>query len=99
VTTAAWGAILLAAALAAVAFHAWRWRRGRMTTLQFGAGLVARVGFILLGVLYAFDLEYRWPRAPLYGRGVVGVGILLNLTANTIERIRYARGGGAEPDE
>lgn len=73
-----------------------------MTTLQFAAGLIARAGFLFLGILYAFGLVYRWPRAPLIGLGIVGAGIVLNLAAGIIENVRRARapyGGNDHPDD
>jgi uncharacterized protein with PQ loop repeat len=91
VNTATWGLILIFAALVAIALQFRRLRTHRITELQFAAGMIARVGFLLLGILYATDLVYRWPRAPLIGLGVVGVGIVLNLTAGVIENIRRAR--------
>ena len=90
-TTATWGIILVAAALVAIGLQVRRWRAARITALQFAAGMVARAGFLFLGILYASDLVYRWPRAPLLGLGIVGVGIVLNLAAGIIENIRYAR--------
>lgn len=97
-TTATWGIILLAAALVAIGLQVRRWRAAQITTLQFGAGLIARVGFLVLGILYASGLVYRWPRAPLYGLGIVGIGIVLNLTAGVIENIRRARSSRHEGD-
>lgn len=90
-STATWGLILIIAALVAIAFQVQRLRTHQITGLQFAAGMIARGGFLLLGILYATDLVYRWPRAPLIGLGIVGVGILLNLTAGVIENIRRAR--------
>ena len=90
-THTTWGIILLVAALVAIGLQVRRWRARRMTTLQFAAGLIARGGFLILGILYAFGLVYRWPRAPLIGLGIVGAGIVLNLTAGIIENVRRAR--------
>lgn len=90
-TTATWGIILLVAALVAIALQVRRWRAAHITTMQFAAGLVARAGFLFLGILYASGLVYRWPRAPLLGLGIVGLGIVLNLTAGIIENLRRAR--------
>ncbi|HEX2167313.1 MAG TPA: hypothetical protein VHG09_08810 [Longimicrobiales bacterium] len=97
-TTVTWGIILLIAALIAIGLQVRRWRAAHISTLQFGAGMIARAGFLFLGILYASGLVYRWPRAPLYGLGVVGFGILLNLTAGVIDNIRRARSPGHEDD-
>lgn len=88
---AAWGVILSSAALVAIALQIRRLRSRQITILQFAGGMIARVGFLFLGILYAAGLVYRWPRAPLIGLGMVGAGIILNLTAGVIENIRRAR--------
>jgi hypothetical protein len=88
---AAWGVILSIAALVAIALQIRRLRSQRITILQLAAGMFARVGFLFLGILYATGLVYRWPRAPLIGLGIVGAGIILNLTAGVIDNIRRAR--------
>lgn len=90
-TTAAWGVVLTVAALVAIGYQVHRLRTARITTLQFAAGMVARGGFLLLGILYATDLVYRWPRSPIIGLGVVGAGIVLNLIAGIIENFRLTR--------
>lgn len=90
-STATWGIILTVAALVAIGFQIHRLRTAQITTLQFAAGMVARGGFLLLGILYASDLVYRWPRAPLIGLGIVGLGIVLNLVAGIIETVRGTR--------
>lgn len=90
-TTATWGIVLTVAALVAIGLHVRRLRAARITMLQFAAGMVARGGFLILGILYASDLIYRWPRAPLIGLGIVGIGIVLNLLAGIIENIRRTR--------
>lgn len=90
-TPATWGIVLVIASLVAIGLQVRRWRTHQVTTMQFAAGIVARAGFLFLGVIYAADLIYRWPRAPLIGLGVVGLGIALNLTAGIIENIRRAR--------
>lgn len=92
VTAELWGGVLTAAAVIALFLHTRRWRRGQVTSLQYGAGLIARAGFLVLGLLYATGLVYRWSRAPVYGLGVVGAGIVLHLTAGVIDNIRRARG-------
>ena len=97
-TTSTWGLVLLLAALVAIGLQVRRWRTRRMTTLQFAAGLIARVGFLCLGILYATGLVYRWPRAPLIGLGIVGAGIVLNLTAGVIDNIRRARAPYGDSD-
>jgi hypothetical protein len=89
--TATWGVILIIAALVASGLQVRRLRSHQITGLQFVAGMIARAGFLFLGILYATDLVYRWPRAPLIGLGIVGIGIILNLTAGVIENIRRAR--------
>jgi hypothetical protein len=91
VTTQAWGILLTIAALVAIVLQFRRWRAGRVTTLQLVAGFVARLGFVLLGVIYSTGLAQRWTRAPLYGLGIVGIGIVLNLTAGVIESVRAGR--------
>lgn len=98
-TTAAWGMILAVAALVAIGLQVRRWRAARITTLQFAAGMVARAGFLVLGILYASDLVYRWPRAPLLGLGIVGAGIVLNIAAGIIENIRHARSPSGPADD
>lgn len=90
-TTATWGIILTIASLVAIGWQVGRWRAHHVTTMQFAAGMIARAGFLFLGVIYAADLIYRWRRAPLIGLGIVGVGIILNLSAGIIENVRRAR--------
>ncbi|HSJ29879.1 MAG TPA: hypothetical protein VK933_00500 [Longimicrobiales bacterium] len=97
-THAAWGIVLLVAALIAIGLQVRRWRARRITTLQFAAGLIARGGFLVLGILYAFRLVYRWPRAPLVGLAIVGAGIVLNLAAGIIDNIRRARAPFGDSD-
>ena len=89
--TATWGLVLASASLVAIGLQVRRWRAHHITTLQFAAGMVARAGFLFLGIIYAGGLIYRWSRAPLIGLGIVGLGIALNLTAGIIENIRRAR--------
>lgn len=93
-----WGIILSIAALVAIALQVRRLRSHQVTVLQFAAGMVARTGFLLLGIVYATELIYRWPRAPLIGLGIVGAGIILNLTAGIIENIRRARAPRVEDE-
>jgi hypothetical protein len=93
-----WGFILSIAALVAIALQVRRLRSHQITVLQFAAGMIARAGFLLLGLLYATELVYRWPRAPLIGLGIVGAGIVLNLTAGIIENIRRARAPRVEDE-
>lgn len=97
-THATWGIVLLLAALVAIGLQVRRWRARRLTTLQFAAGLIARMGFLFLGILYAAGLVYRWPRAPLIGLGIVGAGIVLNLAAGIIDNIRRARAPWGDGD-
>lgn len=95
-----WGLVLIAAALVAIGLQFRRWRQARATTVQFAVGLVARAGFLFLGIIYASDLIYRWPRAPLVGLGIVGLGIALNLVVGIADNIRRARAPyDAGPDE
>lgn len=86
-----WGIILIVAALVAIGLHFRRWRTQRITNLAFAAGLIARAGFVALGIMYAFAFVDRYPRAPVYGLAVVGVGIILNLLAGIIDNIRRSR--------
>ncbi|HEX6133366.1 MAG TPA: hypothetical protein VFZ24_05370 [Longimicrobiales bacterium] len=90
-TTSVWGIILTVAALIAVVLHTRRWRAQRVTALQFGAGMVARAGFVLLGLMYALHYVERWPRAPVVGLAIVGVGIVLNLLAGILAGIQRSR--------
>lgn len=90
-TTAAWGIVLVVVALVTIVLQARRWRRGRIDGLQLAAGMVARAGFLFLGIIYAAGLVYRWPRAPLYGLVVVGIGIVLNLLAGILANISRTR--------
>jgi hypothetical protein len=98
-TTAAWGIILIIAAVVAMALQLRRWRTRQITAMLFAAGMIARAGFLFLGVIYAADLIYRWRRAPLVGLGIVGLGIVLNLTAGIIESIRRAGAPYDNPDD
>lgn len=86
-----WGLVLIAAALVAIGLQFRRWRQARITTVQFAVGFVARAGFLFLGIIYVSDLIYRWPRAPLIGLGIVGVGIALNLVVGIADNVRRAR--------
>lgn len=96
--SALWGGILALAAVVAIALQIRSWRAHRMTGLQFAAGLVARGGFLFLGLIYATRLADGWRRAPLIGLWIVGVGIVLNLTAGIIENIRRSRATGPAGD-
>lgn len=86
-----WGWLLIAAALISLTLQVMHWRRGRISAAQAGTAVLARSGFLLLGVIYVFGLVERWPRAPLLGLVVVGTGIFLHLTVNVIHNLR--RGG------
>jgi hypothetical protein len=99
VTTATWGIVLTVAALVAIGLQVRRLRSARITTLQFAAGMIARGGFLMLGILYASGLVYRWPRAPLIGLGIVGIGIVLNLVAGIFDNIRRTRSLHRNEDE
>lgn len=90
-TTATWGIVLVIAALLAIALHVRRWRARQVPTMQFAAGMIARAGFLFLGVIYATGFVYGQPRAPLLGLGIVGIGIVLNLAAGVIDNIRRTR--------
>jgi hypothetical protein len=87
-----WGWLLIVAALGAVSLQLLHWRRGRISAARALTGVLARTGFLLLGIIYVTDLIVRYPRAPLYGLSVVGVGILLHLLAGVVERHRRATG-------
>jgi putative membrane protein len=67
------------------------WRRGRISTAQAVTGMIARSGFLVLGVIYVTDLIVRYPRAPLLGLAIVGGGIFLHLTVNIISNIRRSK--------
>jgi uncharacterized protein with PQ loop repeat len=97
-TTSTWGIILVVAALVAIGLQVRRWRAGRVTTMLFAAGMIARAGFLFLGIIYAADLVYRWRRAPLIGLGIVGIGIALNLVAGIIENVRRSRASYDDED-
>jgi Kef-type K+ transport system membrane component KefB len=99
VTPVAWGVVLCVAALIAMGLQLRRWRARRITTMQFAAGMIARAGFLFLGITYAAELVYRWRRAPLIGLGIVALGIILNLIAGIIENIRRARAPYDNDDE
>lgn len=98
-TTATWGVVLTIAALIAIGLQIRRLRSAQITTIQFAAGMIARGGFLILGILYASDLVYRWPRAPLIGLGIVGIGIVLNLVAGIIENVRHTRSRYRDEDQ
>lgn len=86
-----WGLVLIIVTLVTVFLLIRRFRAGRITTLHLVAGLIARAGFLLLGIVYVTEIIDRNRRAPIYGLAVVGAGIALNLLANVIENIRRAR--------
>lgn len=83
-----WGGILIIAALISLALQVHHWRRGRLTTAQFAAGSLARAAFLFLGIIYATDLVARWPRLPIAGLFIVGIGIFLNMAVNVLHRHR-----------
>ncbi|MEX1184480.1 MAG: hypothetical protein WEF86_14810 [Gemmatimonadota bacterium] len=84
----AWGAVLIAAALLSLGLQVMHLRRGRITAMQAGTGMIARGGFLLLGVIYVTGLVERWPGAPLFGLAVVGIGIFLHLAAGILQNLR-----------
>ncbi|HEX6307404.1 MAG TPA: hypothetical protein VFZ69_04395 [Longimicrobiales bacterium] len=86
-----WGIVLVAAALIAVGLHVRRWRLGRITGLQFWAGMIARLGFVVLGLMYATGYVDRSRRAPIWGLAIVGIGIVLNLLAGILAGVRHGR--------
>jgi hypothetical protein len=86
-----WGLILIVVALATIVLQIRRFRTGRLSRLQLAAGMIARLGFLFLGILYATDLVAEHRRAPFIGLGIVGAGIALNLVAGVVENIRRAR--------
>ena len=93
-----WGLILSVVALVTIGLQIRRYRARRITTLQMVAGMVARIGFLFLGVVYVTELIDRNRRLPLIGLAIVGVGIALNLAAGIAENIRRAR-APVTPDE
>jgi hypothetical protein len=86
-----WGWLLIAAALISLGLQLMHWRRGRISTAQAVTGMIARSGFLVLGVIYVTDLIVRYPRAPLLGLAIVGGGIFLHLTVNIISNIRRSK--------
>lgn len=86
-----WGMVLIVAAVLSLGLQAMHWRRGRISTAQAVTAMLARSGFLVLGVIYVTGLVERWPRAPFIGLAIVGIGILLHLTANVVHNVR--RGG------
>jgi Kef-type K+ transport system membrane component KefB len=98
-TTAMWGVVLIIAALIAAGLQFRRWQQARITALQLAVGMVARGGFLFLGIIYATGLIYRWPRAPLIGLGIVGIGIVLNLVTGILDNIRRSRARYSTHDE
>lgn len=96
-----WGWLLVAVAAITIGLTVHRYRRGLITTLQFGVAMIARLAFLFLGVVYVTELIVRYPRLPLAGLFVVGLGIFLNLAVNTWERVRRdrARSRVELPDE
>jgi hypothetical protein len=86
-----WGWLLIAAALISLGLQLMHWRRGRISTAQAVTGMIARSGFLVLGVIYVTDLIVRYPRAPLLGLAIVGGGIFLHLTVNIISNTRRSK--------
>jgi hypothetical protein len=89
-----WGALLIAVALVTLFLQFRRFQRGQATLLQLGAGTIARLGFLFLGIIYVTGYVEQNRRAPLIGLGIVGVGIALNLVAGIMDNIRRARSPG-----
>ena len=89
--TTGWGIVLIVAALLSLGLQLMHWRRGRINAVQAATGMLARAGFLLLGVVYVAGLVERWPRAPFIGLAVVGIGILLHLAANVVQNLRGSR--------
>jgi hypothetical protein len=92
-----WGAILIVAALVALAIQYHHWRRGRLSTLQMLAGGVARLAFLFLGIVYATSLIDRWPKLPLAGLFVAGIGIFLNMAVNVFTLLRRSHAEDSTP--
>jgi hypothetical protein len=86
-----WGWLLIAAALISLSLQVMHWRRGRISTAQAVTGMIARGGFLVLGIIYVTDLIIRYRRAPLVGLGIVGAGIFLHLTVNVLSNMRRRR--------
>lgn len=83
-----WGGLLILIAAAGLALQARHWQRGRLTAGQAVTGMIARGGFLLLGIIYVAGLAETWRRAPFYGLAIVGLGIFLHLAVNVYHRIR-----------
>jgi hypothetical protein len=90
-----WGLVLIAVAVVTIVLQVRRYRAHRITTLQLLAGMVARAGFLFLGIVYVTELVVAHRRLPLVGLFIVGVGIALNLVAGIIANVRRARAGDA----
>lgn len=86
-----WGWLLIAAAVTSLGLQLMHWRRGRISTAQAVTGMIARSGFLVLGIIYVTDLIIRYPRSPLLGLAIVGGGVFLHLTMNVIASIRRGR--------
>lgn len=86
-----WGLILVVVALVTIGLQIRRYRARRITTPQMLAGMVARFGFLFLGIVYVTELIERNRRLPLIGLAIVGLGIALNLVAGIVENVRRAR--------
>jgi hypothetical protein len=80
--------VLIVAAILSIALQYRHYRRGVYTKRRAIAGIIARSGFLVLGVIYATGLVQRWPRAPFVGLGIAVLGVVLHLVNNIVENAR-----------
>lgn len=86
-----WGGMLIAVAVLTIGLQVRRLRQGRITRMQMLAGLIARLGFIFLGLVYVTGIVDTHRRIPIVGLALVGCGVALNLVAGIVENIRRSR--------
>lgn len=80
--------ILIVLAAASIGLQLYHYRRGVISARRAATASIARFGFVVLGLLYATDAIARWPRAPIYGLAIVGIGIFLHLANNILENVQ-----------
>jgi putative effector of murein hydrolase LrgA (UPF0299 family) len=94
-----WGLLLIGMALVTMGLQIRRYRARRITRTQLFAGMIARLGFLFLGIVYVTELIDRNRRLPLIGLAIVGLGIALNLVAGILENVRRARAPDLPDDD